>query len=77
MANFSCSTEQAERAMFAVLNAARKELSEEERKSGEVSRVLATMLKKNPFDLRGSRRLHSVLEQYKVSYFVSSIQCIL
>ena len=70
MANFSSSTEEAERALFAVLNAARKELSEEERNSGEVIRVLATMLKKHPFDIRGSRRLHSVLEHYKVSYFI-------
>ena len=42
----------------------------EQANSVEVKRVLKLQLMKNPYDLRGARQLHSILEQYKVTHYI-------
>ena len=75
---FSAATEEAEKQLFNELNSARMELSLEQANSVEVKRVLKLQLMKNPYDLRGARQLHSILEQYKVTlYIINKISAII
>ena len=62
---FSAATEEAEKQLFLEIKSLRSELSPDQDKV-DVKRVLKCLLMTNPYDLRGARRLSSILEHYKV-----------
>ena len=74
---FKCSstTLDAEQKLFLELKSARNELSLKQAKSDELKKVLKCLLMRNPYDLRGARRLSSILELYKVNTEFHSVWC--